>query len=92
MPLPDLDVPPSPPRQVGVRAFRANLTALLREASGGRSLLITAHGKVLAELRPPPAAAPAPRRPGALRGRIRMAPDFDATPEDMLAAMEGEEA
>jgi len=91
MPLPGLDAPPSPPRQVGVRAFRANLTALLREAAGGRSLLIAAHGKVLAELRPPP-AAPAPRRPGALRGRIRMAPDFDATPGDMLAAMEGEEA
>ena len=32
----------------------------------------------------------ADRTPGALKGRIRMAPDFDTLPEEMLAAMEGE--
>ena len=77
-----------PSRQVGVREFRDHLTSLLRDAAAGQTVLIAAHGKVLAELRPPPPAA-APRRPGALRGQIRMAADFDATSEDILDAMDG---
>ncbi|MDE2005377.1 MAG: hypothetical protein KGI51_02325 [Rhodospirillales bacterium] len=75
-----------------MREFRAQLTTLLRDAAAGQTLFIAAHGKVLAALGPPPAAAPTPRRPGALAGRIRMAADFDATPDDLVAAMEGEEA
>ena len=77
-----------PSRQVGVREFRDHLTSLLRDAAAGQTVLIAAHGKVLAELRPPPPAA-APRRPGALRGQIHMAADFDATSEDILDAMDG---
>ena len=77
-----------PNRQVGVREFRDHLTSLLRDAAAGQTVLIAAHGKVLAELRPPPPAA-APRRPGALRGQIHMAADFDATSEDILDAMDG---
>jgi antitoxin (DNA-binding transcriptional repressor) of toxin-antitoxin stability system len=78
-----------PARQVGVREFRDHLTTLLRDAAAGQTLLIAAHGKVLAELRPPPPPAAARRRPGALRGQIRMEADFDATPDDLLDAMEG---
>ena len=40
---------------------------------------------------PPPPADRQHRRPGALRDRIGMPPDFDALPADLLAAMEGEE-
>lgn len=83
---------PPEPRRVGVREFRGNLTGFLREVGQGRSFLITAHGQVLAELRPPPPAARPRRCPGALKGRIRMAPDFDALPPDLLAAMEDREA
>lgn len=78
-------------RRVGVRELRANLTGFLREAQHGRSVLITSRGEVLAELNPPPASELPHRQPGALRGRIRMAPDFDALPADLLAAIEGEE-
>lgn len=81
----------SPP-QVGVREFRANITGFLRQARRGRSLLITSHGEVIAELGPPPAQEQPRRRPGALRGRITMAPDFDTLPADVLDSMEGEEA
>ena len=80
------------PARVGVREFRANITEFLRQARRGRSLLITSHGEVLAELGPPPARERPRRRPGALRGRITMAPDFDALPADVLDSMEGEEA
>ncbi len=79
------------PRRVGVREFRGNLTGFLREVRQGRSFLITSHDQVLAELRPPAPAIRPRRRPGALRGRIRMAADFDTLPPDVLAAMEGED-
>lgn len=77
-------------RRVGVREFRANLTAILREARQGHSFLVTSRDEVLAEIRPPSPSVRPPRRPGALHGKIRMAPDFDALSPDLLAAMEGE--
>ena len=79
------------PERVGVREFRSNLTGYLRRARLGGSFLITSHNEVLAEIRPPAPAARPRRRPGALRGRITMAPDFDTLPPDVLAAMEGGE-
>ena len=45
---------------------------------------------LVAEIRPPSQAQRSPRQPGALRGKIRMAADFDTLPADVLAAMEGE--
>lgn len=79
------------PERVGVREFRANLTGFLRRVRHGQSFLVTSHDQVLAEVRPPSPAALKPRKPGELRGKIRMADDFDTFPLDMLAAMEGEE-
>lgn len=78
------------PLRVGVREFRGNLTGFLHQARQGASFLIMSHDRVLAELRPPPDAERPRRRPGALRGKIRMAPDFDTLPSDVLEAMEGE--
>jgi antitoxin (DNA-binding transcriptional repressor) of toxin-antitoxin stability system len=79
------------PQRVGVREFRGNLTGFLRQARQGRSFLVMSHDQVLAEVGPPrPEERPA-RRPGALRGKIQIAPDFDHLPDDVLAAMEGEE-
>jgi antitoxin (DNA-binding transcriptional repressor) of toxin-antitoxin stability system len=78
------------PEKVGVREFRENMTGFLRQARQGASFLITSHDEVVAEIRPPSQAQRSPRRPGALRGKIRMAADFDTLPADVLAAMEGE--
>jgi len=79
------------PQRVGVREFRGNLTEFLRQARQGRSFLVMSRDQVLAEVGPPPPEARPRRRPGALRGQIQMAPDFDTLPADVLAAMEGEE-
>jgi antitoxin (DNA-binding transcriptional repressor) of toxin-antitoxin stability system len=83
--------PDKSPQRVGVREFRGNLTGFLRQARQGRSFLIMSRDQVLAEVGPPPQAARPRRQPGALRGKIRMAPDFDSLPTALLAAMEGEE-
>jgi len=75
-----------------VRKLRGHLTGYLRQVRLGRSFLVTSHDQMLAELRPPPPPTERPhRKPGALRGKIRMAPDFDTLPADVLAAMEGQE-
>ncbi len=79
------------PRRVGVREFRGNLTGFLREVRQGCSFLVTSHDEVLAEIRPPPKTVRPRRQPGALRGQIHMAPDFDTLPPDVLAAMEGQD-
>ncbi len=91
MPQPDKDTQVPQPRRIGVREFRGNLSGFLRQARQGGSFLIMSHDQVLAEVRPPPPAERSRRRPGSLRGRIRMAPDFDVLPPDVLAAMEGAE-
>ncbi len=78
------------PQRVGVRELRGNLTAYLRLARQGTPFLITAHDQVVAELRPPAASLREPRQPGALRGQIRLAEDFDALPDDVLRSLEGE--
>jgi antitoxin (DNA-binding transcriptional repressor) of toxin-antitoxin stability system len=80
-----------PPQRIGVREFRGNLAEFLRLARQGRSFLVMSRDEVLAEVGPPPQQARPRRRPGALRGKIRIAPDFDVLPEGLLAAMEGEE-
>lgn len=79
---------PDLPRRVGVRELRDNLTAFLREAREGNAFLVTSHDQVMAELRPPPPEAAPRRQPGVLAGRIRLAPDFDETPPEMIDSME----
>jgi hypothetical protein len=53
--------------------------------------LVMSRDQVLAEVGPPRQEERPPRSPGALRGKIRIAPDFDQLPVDVLAAMEGNE-
>jgi len=78
------------PRQVGVRDFRGNMSDILRQARQGETFLITSHGEVIAELRPPSGLQRPRRQPGALRGKIQTSPDFNELPADMLVAMEGD--
>lgn len=74
-------------RRVGVREFRGNLNAFLKEVEAGQTLVLTSHHKVVAEIHPP-SQATVNRMPGALRGKIRMAEDFDTMPQADLKAME----
>ena len=80
----------APMRRIGLGEFQADMAEILRDARRGGSFLITSQEEVLAEIGPPAPAPRLPRRPGALRGRIRMAEDFDRLPPDLLTAMEGD--
>jgi antitoxin (DNA-binding transcriptional repressor) of toxin-antitoxin stability system len=75
--------------RVGVRELRANLSGLLRQARQGTSFLVMSRNEVIAEIRPPSGAERPRRVPGMLKGKIRMAEDFDVLPDDVLSAMEG---
>jgi antitoxin (DNA-binding transcriptional repressor) of toxin-antitoxin stability system len=81
----------SQPERVGVREFRGNLSGFLRQVRLGKSFLVMSHDQVVAEVRPPPEMQRPRRRPGALRGKIRMEPDFDVLPQDVLMTMEGDD-
>jgi antitoxin (DNA-binding transcriptional repressor) of toxin-antitoxin stability system len=75
--------------RVGVRELRANLSGLLRQARQGTSFLVMSRNEVIAEIRPPSGTERPRRVPGMLKGKIRMAEDFDLLPDDVLSAMEG---
>ena len=50
--------------QVGIRAFKAELSRYLRQVRSGRPVLVTDRGQVIAEVSAPTAAA---KKPGAAR-------------------------
>jgi len=64
---------------------KAQLSALIERVLAGEEIIIGKAGKLMAKLvrfeRPD-----GPRRPGALKGRMRIADDFDELPEDLRAA------
>ena len=75
---------------VSIYEAKTRLSHLVDRALRGDQVVITRHGRPVARLVPaarPRAARPrAPRRLGALRGKIRVAADFDAPlPDDVLA-------
>jgi antitoxin (DNA-binding transcriptional repressor) of toxin-antitoxin stability system len=57
---------------------------------GGEQIIIARNGKPVAKLIPFTAE---PRRPGRLKGKLRLTPEFDAPlPEEIAAAFRGEQA
>jgi prevent-host-death family protein len=64
---------------------KAQLSALIERVLAGEEIIIGKAGKPVARLvkfeRPD-----GPRRPGALKGRIRIAEDFDELPDDLRTA------
>lgn len=77
-------------RQVNVHEAKTHLSSLLDEVARGDEVTIAKAGRPVARL-VPIEAKPPKRAPGFLRGRIRIAADFDAPlPEDVRAAFEGE--
>jgi len=67
---------------------KTQLSKLIDRAARGEEIIIGKAGKPMAEL-VPYRAERTPRTPGAWRGRVHLADDFDTTPDELLEAFEG---
>jgi prevent-host-death family protein len=76
----------APDTTVDVRDARARLSELVNRAHRGETIGITRRGEEIARL--VPGRAVNQRRPGRMKGRIRIAPDFDATPPEVTESIE----
>jgi prevent-host-death family protein len=70
--------------EIELKQAQAELSAMLDRVECGETLTLTRDGKPVARIVPI-----AQRRPGLLKGQIGMAPDFDAMPEWLVEAFEG---
>ncbi len=73
---------------INVHQAKTHLSRLLERVVAGEEIVIAKSGRPVAKLVRFPSE---PRHPGRLKGKIRMAPDFDAPlPESIAAAFRGE--
>ncbi len=76
--------------QVNMHEAKTQLSRLVERVERGEEIVIARGGKPVARLGPV-ATDLSPREPGALRGRIQVAEDFDAPlPPEVLAALVGD--
>lgn len=74
---------------INIHDAKTQFSKLIEAVGLGQKIMIAKAGKPAAMLVPVPDQKPA-RRPGAMKGKIRMADDFDAPlPDDVQAAFEG---
>ncbi len=75
-------------RTVNIHEAKTHLSALLDRVVAGEEIVIAKAGRPIARLSPVDGLGP--RKPGALKGKFRLTPDFfEPLPEDELAAWEG---
>jgi len=73
---------------INVHEAKTHLSRLLERVAAGEEIVIARSGRPIARLVP---FTPEPRKPGRLKGKIRIAPDFDAPlPEEIARAFRGE--
>jgi prevent-host-death family protein len=73
---------------VNVHEAKTHLSRLLERVEAGEEIVLARNGKAVARLVP---IGRATRRPGGLKGRIRIAPNFDAPlPAPIRKAFRGE--
>jgi prevent-host-death family protein len=78
------------PKILNLYEAKSRLSALVEEAAAGKEIVIAKAGVPRARL--VPLKARTRRKPGAWKGRIWIAPDFDAPlPDDILDAFEGKD-
>jgi prevent-host-death family protein len=74
---------------VNIHEAKTHLSRLLERVSLGEEIIIGRAGRPVAKL-VPYAPDAGPRTPGAWRGRVHIADDFDDLPEDVAKAFAGE--
>ena len=73
---------------VNVHQAKTQLSRLLRRVSRGEEIILAKAGKPIAKLVPYREPTRGKRVFGQLAGRIRIAPDFDKTPADLIRDLE----
>ena len=74
---------------INIHEAKTQFSKLIEAVTQGEEIVIAKAGKPAAKLVPIQAKTPV-RRPGALKGKMRIAADFDAPlPDDVLASFEG---
>lgn len=73
-------------RITNISEAKAQLSALVEQVLAGHEVVIGKAGKPVAKLVPFERPRE-PRRPGALRGKIRIGEDFDSLPDDIAEAL-----
>lgn len=76
-------------KQINMHEAKSQLSKLGELAWKGEQIVIAKAGKPYLDL-VPHRQNDKPRKPGRLKGRIRMAPDFDATPQEVIDRFETE--
>lgn len=75
--------------QVNIHQAKTHLSRLVEQAASGKEIIIAKAGKPIARLIPYVAKGKA-RRPGQLRGKLRIKKSFEQPlPKDILASFEG---
>ena len=75
---------------VNVYEAKTHLSQLLDRAAAGEEIVIARAGRPVARLVPLSEASSLRRSPGAWRGNVRIADDFDELPAEVEAAFHGE--
>lgn len=73
---------------VNIHEAKTHLSRLVERAAAGEEVIIGKAGRPMARL-VPYVERSQPRKPGRWKGRVTIAADFDATPEELMAAFEG---
>jgi prevent-host-death family protein len=74
---------------VNMHEAKSKLSSLVEKAVSGKDVIIAKAGAPMVRLVPVKRDL-RPRIPGRFKGRISIAPDFNATPPDLIGSFEGE--
>ncbi len=75
--------------QINIHEAKTHFSRLVDDVTAGKEFVIAKAGKPVAKL-VPIIEKKTPRRPGFLKGKLRISDDFDAPlPEDLIKAFEG---
>jgi prevent-host-death family protein len=75
---------------INIHDAKTQFSKLIEAVSQGEEIIIAKAGKPAARLVPIQAKKPLVRKPGSLKGKIKIAEDFDAPlPDEIQSAFEG---
>ena len=77
-------------KPINIYEAKTNFSKLVELAEAGEEIIIGRNGRPVARLGPIREERTGGVKFGALKGKIKMAPDFDTLPPDIQAAFEGD--